>query len=77
MQTRVEFDFSHAIYTDTGSLYSREYIANRRDAKIDFLKHLSLSPEVPMTADNLILTPDHAILTLPLEEGQASRFSLK
>lgn len=68
MQTRVEFDFSHHLYEDTGALYSPEYIANRKDAKIDFLKHLSVSPDIPLTPENLIFTPDRAILTLPLTE---------
>ena len=76
MQSRVEFQFSHPIYTDTGALYSPEYIAHRRDAKIDFLKHFSVSPDLPLTPDNVVLTPDRAIITLPLVEGQAVKFSL-
>lgn len=76
MQSRIEFDFSYPIYEDTGSLYSPAYIANRSNAKIAFLKSLSISPDIAITPDNLILTPDHAILTLPLAEGKEVTFSL-
>lgn len=77
MQSRIEFDFSYPIYEDTGSLYSPAYIANRSNAKIEFLKNLNISPDIAVTPDNLVLTPDHAILTLPLAEGKEVTFSLK
>ena len=77
MQTRIEFDFSYPIYEDTGALYSPAYISNRNDAKLTFLKSLNISPNIAVTPENLILTPDHAILTLPLIEGKETNFTIK
>lgn len=77
MRSRIEFSFSHPLYRDTGALYSPEYIANRHDAKIDFLKHLSISPDIPVTSEDLVLSPDRAILTLTLPEGQKTDISLE
>lgn len=68
MQSRIEFSFSHPIYEDTGSLYSPAYISNRNDAKIAFLKSLNINQNIAVSPDNLVLTPDRAILTLPLQE---------
>ncbi len=76
MKSQVEFDFSTPIYSDSGTLYSPEYIANRHSAKIHFLKHLDV-PGVAVSVENLTLTPDRAILTLPLEEGKKYTFSLR
>lgn len=77
MKSQVEFRFSHDIYTDSGVIYSPEYIAHRRDAKIAFLKTLDISPHVDVTPDDVILTPDRTILTLPLAERQDYTFSLR
>ena len=68
MKSQMEFRFSHSLYTDSGALYSPEYIEHRSLAKIDFLKHLDISPDVSINTSDLILTPDRAILTLPLKE---------
>ncbi len=77
MKSQVEFRFSHSLYQDQWTLYSPEYIAHRSAAKIDFLKHLDVSPHIDITPDDLILTPDRAILTLPLKEGEKYNFSIK
>ncbi len=77
MKSQVEFRFSHSLYQDQGTLYSAEYIAHRGEAKIDFIKHLDVSPHIDITPDDVILTPDRAILTLPLKEGEKYNFSLK
>lgn len=77
MQSQLEFTFSHDIYTDTGVLYSAEYINHRHDAKLEFLKHFDITPNVALTPNNLMLTPDRAILTLPLEEAQEYKVSLR
>lgn len=76
MQTRIEFRFSSPIYADSGALYSPAYIANRHAAKVSFLKHLSVVPDIGVTPENLVLTPDRAILTLPLKEGEETKISL-
>lgn len=44
MQSRVEFRFNTDIFTDSGNLYSREYIDHRHTEKINFLKN-SPSPQ--------------------------------
>lgn len=77
MKSQVEFRFSDALYQDRGALYSAEYIAHRGAAKVDFLKHLDVSPHLDITPNDLVLTPDRAILTLPLQEGDKYNFSLK
>lgn len=77
MKSRVEFRFSHDIYRDIGSLYSPEYIAHRRDAKIDFLKHFSIIPNIDVSPDDIVFTPDRAILTLPLKEWEKYTIWLK
>lgn len=76
MRSQIEFRFSQSIYTDSGMLYSPEYIAHRHDAKIEFLKHLNISPDIKLGPDNLTLSPDRAIITAPLEEGKHYTFSL-
>jgi hypothetical protein len=68
MKSQVEFRFSEDIYRDRGTLYSGEYISHRNDAKIAFLKALSITPNIDVSPDNLILTPERAILTIPLKE---------
>ena len=68
MKSQMEFRFSHSLYTDSGTLYSPEYIEHRSLAKIDFLKHLDVSPDISINISDLTLTPDRAILTLPLKE---------
>ncbi len=68
MKSQIEFRFSHDIYSDIGTLYSPEYISHRHDAKIAFLKALNITPALSITPENLMLTPERAILTLPLKE---------
>lgn len=70
MQSRIEFTFSEDIYTDTGKLYSPEYMKNRSDAKIAFLKQLDISPNVPLTEANISLTPDRASIIGAFQEWQ-------
>ena len=77
MKSQIEFRFSYDIYSDVGTLYSPEYISHRRDAKIAFLKALNITPAINITPEDLMLTPERAILTLPLKEGEKYTFSLK
>ena len=77
MQTRIEFRFSHPMYEDIGTLSSPEYIANRHDAKLWFLKHLSIAPDMPISPESLVLFPDRAILTLPLQEWISTKLTLR
>ena len=48
MQSRIEFRFATDIFADTGALYSREYMEHRQAAKIEFLKHLSISNSITL-----------------------------
>ena len=68
MQSSVEFRFSHDIYTDSGAIYSPEYLAHRGNIKKEFLSRLHIDPYTQVSIENLTLTPDRAIVTLPLTE---------
>jgi hypothetical protein len=76
MKSQIEFRFSQDIYRDRGALYSPEYISHRNDAKIAFLKSLHITPNIDLSPENLILTPERAIVTLPLKEGEKYTFTL-
>lgn len=77
MNSQIEFTFSHDIYADTGTLYSAEYMQHRSNQKIDFLKRFDITPNITLNEDNLMLTPDRAVLTLPLHEGKEYNVSLR
>lgn len=77
MKSQIEFRFSHDIYSDIGTLYSPEYISHRHDAKIAFLKALNITPTINIAPEDLMLTPERAILTLPLKEGEKYTFALQ
>lgn len=77
MKSQIEFAFSHDIYADSGALYSAEYMNHRNDAKVEFLKRFDITPNISLKTEDLMLTPDHAILTLPLEEGKDYNISLR
>jgi uncharacterized protein YfaS (alpha-2-macroglobulin family) len=77
MKSQIEILFSHDIYSDSGTLYSPEYIAHRWDAKIEFLKHFDITPHIDITPDMLMLTPDRAVLTLPLEDAREYDVSIR
>ena len=62
LQSEIEFHFSHDIFSDTGALYSDEYIKHRQEQKINFLKSLDISPAIPLSEDQLTLTPDRVTL---------------
>jgi alpha-2-macroglobulin len=76
MKSQIEFRFSQDIYSDIGALYSREYIDHRHESKIAFLKSLSITPRIDISPDDVMLTPEQAILTLPLKEWEKYTFSL-
>lgn len=77
MQSQVEFRFTEDIYTDSGVLYSPEYMKNRSDAKIAFLKQLEISPEIPLTEANISLTPARASIIGNFQEGQKYTITLR
>lgn len=68
MQSRIEFHFATDIFADTGTLYSSVYMEHRQSAKVEFLKHLSISPEVNVTEADLELSPNRAIVYARLIE---------
>lgn len=70
MKTRIDFRFSTDIYTDSWALYSPEYIENRRLAKVDFLKRLSVSQGIEVDEKSLELSPNKATMYLELKEWQ-------
>lgn len=77
MQSEIEFQFSHDIFMDTGSLYSPEYISGRQMQKTEFLKHLDITPSLPITEDQLILTPNRVAIVGDFHEGTRYRIQLK
>jgi len=76
MRSRIEVKFSHAIFTDTGSLFSEEYIANRSAQKKKLLEHLFVSPDIGLTESNIALTPDKVSIIGNFQEKVAYRISL-
>ncbi len=68
MKSIVEFRFSSDIYTDTGVLYSPEYMKNRNDAKIALLKQLEIIPAIPLTEANISFTPDRVSIIGDFQE---------
>lgn len=77
MKSQIEFTFSHDIYSDSGTLYSAEYMNHRSNQKIEFLKRFDITPNIGLKPEDLMLTPDRAVLTLPLEEGKEYNVSLR
>jgi uncharacterized protein YfaS (alpha-2-macroglobulin family) len=75
MKSRIDIWFSENIFTDSGTLYSPEYIEHRKQAKIQFLKSLDIVPNIGLTEENIILTPDHASIVANFEEGK--RYSIR
>jgi len=68
MQSRIELRFSTDIFADSGTLYSDEYIEHRRNQKIEFLKKLSILPEITLTENDLELSPNKAVVYASLIE---------
>ncbi len=68
MQSRIEFHFSTDIFADSGTLYSEEYLEHRRMAKIEFLKQLSISPNINITENDIELSPNKAVVYANLLE---------
>jgi uncharacterized protein YfaS (alpha-2-macroglobulin family) len=77
MQSRIEFRFSSDIYRDIGELYSKEYMVNRKNQKTLFLKSLDISPNIPLTEDNIALTPDRVSIVAPFQEWKKYVISIK
>lgn len=77
MQSRIEFQFSSDIYRDIGELYSKEYMTHRKDQKTLFLKTLDIRPNIPLTEDNIVLTPSRVSIIAPFQEGQKYTISLR
>ena len=70
MQSRIEFRFSSDIFSDTGALYSNAYIENRQQEKKEFIKKLSISPDINITPENVELTPNKAVVYANMIEGK-------
>ena len=68
MQSRIEFHFATDIFADTGTLYSSEYMEHRQAARVEFLKRLSISPDIHVTEADLELSPNRAVVYARLIE---------
>ncbi len=68
VQSRIEFTFSSDIFSDKWQLYSKEYILHRKEQKTLFLKSLDIRPSLPITEENITLTPDRANIIAPFQE---------
>jgi hypothetical protein len=68
-------NFSYPIFTDTGALYSNEYIDNRKQQKENLLSHITISPDVGLTADDIVLTPTKMSLIGNFQEKTHYRIS--
>lgn len=77
MKSIVEFRFSSDIYTDTGVLYSPEYMKNRNDAKIALLKQLEIIPAIPLTEANISFTPDRVSIIGDFQEWQSYNITIR
>lgn len=77
MKSQVEFRFTEDIYSDTGALYSSEYIKNRSDAKIAFLKQLEIVPNIPLTESSITLSPSRATIIGDFAEWQKYTITLR
>lgn len=77
MKSQVEFRFSSDVYTDTGELYSPEYMKNRSEAKIALLKELEITPAIPLTEANISFTPDRVMIIGDFKEGQNYTITLR
>ena len=69
MKSRLEVTFSSPIFTDTGALYSDEYITNRGNEKTKILSALRISPNVNISVDDIALTPNKMSVTGEFREG--------
>lgn len=76
MQSRIELRFSTDIFADSGTLYSDEYIEHRRNQKIEFLKKLSILPEITLTENDLELSPNKAVVYASLIEWKKYTINL-
>ncbi len=76
MQSRIEFHFTTDIFTDTGVLYSSEYMQHRQSAKIAFLKHLSISNNITIWESDLELSPNRATVYASFIEWETYHISL-
>ncbi len=68
MRSRIEFDFSTDIFSDTGTIYSDIYIEHRRQEKIEFLKKLSISGNIHIEEKDIELSPRKAIILANMTE---------
>lgn len=43
-------------------------MSHRKDQKTLFLKHLDIRPSIPLTEENIVLSPDRASIVAPFQE---------
>ena len=66
-KSRISIDFSLPFFEDKGKIASEEYIENRTNAKSKLIKLLSISPEIKLTVDDILLYPKKGIINLDLK----------
>ncbi|MBX9809011.1 hypothetical protein K2X92_01310, partial [Candidatus Gracilibacteria bacterium] len=76
MQSRIEFKFNNDIFTDSGRLYSEEYIEHRHNQKVEFLKKLSVSPGIEVREGDIELNPNKAVVYANFVEGKKYNINL-
>jgi hypothetical protein len=76
MRSRMEVSFSTPIFVDIGDLYSQEYIDNRTAQKEKILSRITISPNIPLTVDDIVLTPTKMSLIADFQENTRYRISL-
>ncbi len=76
MKSRIEISFSSPLFTDSGSLYSPEYIAYRSQQKKNLLARIHISPDIGLTESGIVLTPQKLSIVGDFKEKTSYRVSL-
>ncbi len=76
-KSNISLDLSLPFFTDVWILWSDEYIENRVNAKKRLISLLTLSPNVDILVDDVVLYPKKWIISLNLKPTTKYRISLK
>ncbi|MDP2090984.1 MAG: alpha-2-macroglobulin family protein [Candidatus Gracilibacteria bacterium] len=76
-KSEVKMDFSLEFFTEVGDENSEEYLKNRIEVKNRLKNLLVIEPKVDFSIDDIYLTPNKAILRLPLVPLTKYTISLK
>ena len=76
-KSNIDLEFSLPFYTDTWILWSDEYIENRINAKKRLISLLTISPEVEVLVEDVVLYPKKWTISLNLEPLTSYNISLQ